>query len=188
MNPWQDNIRIRRAATIMRRGGIVLYPTEGVWGLGCDPANERAVDRILALKRRKKSMGLILVGASIQQFEPYLTGVTPEQRNQLERSWPGPNTWLIPNNGEAPEWITGGRPSLAVRVSDHPLVVALCSAFNGPIVSTSANPHGLPPAKTSLKARDYFQGQVDDVLPGRVGASARPTAIRSLTTGDVIRA
>ncbi len=171
----------------MRRGGVVLYPTEAVWGLGCDPFSERAVDHILTIKRRRRGMGLILVAATIRQFDPFLAGIGPDQREQLAQSWPGPNTWLVPSNGYAPDWITGGKPTLAVRVTAHPLVVALCRAFGGPIVSTSANPHRLPPAKTALKARCYFQGEVDDVLPGRVGNSVRPSVIRNLSTGETVR-
>ncbi len=173
---------------MLRRGGVVLYPTEAVWGLGCDPFNEHAVDHILTIKRRQRGMGLILVAASMPQFEPFLAGIDSDQHRQLAQSWPGPNTWLVPNNGFAPEWITGGKPTLALRVTAHPLVVALCSAFRGPIVSTSANPHGLPPAKTALKARCYFQGEVDDVLPGQVGDSQRPSVIRNLSTGELVRA
>ena len=182
------NPRIQRAAAIIQGGGIVAYPTEAVWGLGCDPFNEQATNRILALKRRQRSMGLILIAATINQLQPFLKNINPEQRQQLLESWPGPNTWLIPDNGLAPDWITGGRNTLAMRVTDHPLASALCQAVGGPIVSTSANPHGLLPARSALKVRNYFGRALDDVLPGRVGIAVNPSTIRDLLSGHVIRA
>ncbi|MCB1666933.1 MAG: Sua5/YciO/YrdC/YwlC family protein [Pseudomonadales bacterium] len=187
MNFWEHHHRVQLAAQALRAGAVVGYPTEAVWGLGCDPFCLSAVARILAMKRRDASMGLILIAASVSQLEPFLKGLTESQRLQLAASWPGPNTWLIPDNGTAPGWITGGRSTLAVRVTDHPLAAALCKAFGGPLVSTSANPHGLPPAKSALKLKSYFRGSVDDLLPGQVGSAAKPTRIRDLITGDTIR-
>ena len=181
------NPRIQRAAAIIQGGGIVAYPTEAVWGLGCDPFNEQAVNGILALKRRQRGMGLILIAATVNQLQPFLTHIKPEQRKQLLESWPGPNTWLVPNNGLAPDWITGGRNTLAMRVTDHPLASALCKAVGGPIVSTSANPHGLQPARSAVKVRCYFGRALDDVLPGSVGSSANPSTIRDLLSGHIIR-
>ena len=184
---WNTHHRIQRAAQTLHRGGVIAYPTEAVWGLGCDPFCQPAVDRILAMKRRERTMGLILIASAIEQLEPYLVGLDAAQRQQLADSWPGPNTWLIPNNGVAPEWITGGRATLAARVTNHPLSAALCKAFGGPLVSTSANPHGLPPARSAMKLNCYFYGMVDDCLPGLVGQSAKPSTIRNLLSGETIR-
>lgn len=181
------NPRIQQAAAIIHCGGVVAYPTEAVWGLGCDPFNEHAVNRILALKHRQRGMGLILIAATVAQLDPFLTGLNPQQRQQLLESWPGPNTWLVPDNGLAPDWITGGRPTLAMRVTDHPLARALCCAVGGPIVSTSANPHGLPAARTALKVRCYFQRGLDAVVSGQVGNHVSPSTIRDLATGHIIR-
>lgn len=187
MNTWTNHHRIKRAASLLHGGGVVAYPTEAVWGLGCDPYSETAVDRIFSIKRRSRDMGLILIASDIAQLEPFLLGLNSQQRSQLVDSWPGPQTWLIPNNNVAPHWITGGRQTLAVRVTNHPLAAALCREYGGPLVSTSANPHGLPPAKTALKVNSYFCGAVDDVLPGLVGAATKPTAIRDLLSGQTIR-
>ena len=188
VNPWHYHHRIMRAAALLHGGAVVAYPTEAVWGLGCDPHNEMAANHILAIKRRKRDMGLILVASSITQLTPYLRGLNQKQQSTLADSWPGPSTWLVPDNGVAPNWVTGGRTTLALRVSAHPLVAALCEAFGGPIVSTSANPHGLPPARTAIKTRCYFEGLLDDILPGRVGSDPQPTSIRDLLSGALIRA
>lgn len=182
-----NTFHITRAVAALHHGGVIAYATEAVWGLGCDPLNEHAVLRLLALKQRDIRKGMILVAADVAQLAPFLHGLTPAQHRTLTSSWPGPNTWLIPNNGAAPHWITGGRNTVAVRVSAHPQVAALCHAFGGPVVSTSANPAGRAPARTALAVRRYFHGQLDDILPGRVGSTGKPTTIRHLLTGATVR-
>lgn len=179
--------RIRRAASILRAGGVIAYPTEGVWGLGCDPDNDAAVRRILELKRRDPAKGLILVAADIDQLEPYLAGLGEDEYSRLRASWPGPVTWLVPANGTASRWITGRHPGLALRVSALPQLAVLCRLFGGPIVSTSANPSGRPAALTALRVRRYFPGRLDYVLCGPLGGRRGPSTIRDLMTDKVLR-
>ena len=179
---------IRRAAASLHQGGIVAYPTEAVWGLGCDPENASAVQNLLALKRRDPRKGLILIAADIAMFAPYLQGLKPTLIEQLQASWPGAITWLIPNNHHASPWISGGRDTLALRVTAHPVAAALSRAFGGPLVSTSANPQGLPPAKSLMKVKAYFGNTLDAYTPGSIGNAATPSEIRNLVTGEVIRA
>ncbi len=171
----------------MAQGDVVAYPTEAVWGLGCDPFNEQALYKILLLKQRPYEKGVILVAANMAQFAPFLTDLSKAERSALELSWPGPNTWLVPDNGYCPPWIRGQHKAVALRVSAHPVVAALCDHFGGPIVSTSANPSGLNAAKTVLQVRRYFRGQPLVYAPGQVGNNLRPTQIRDLRTGSVIR-
>lgn len=182
-----NTFHIARAVRALDDGGVIAYPTEAVWGLGCDPLDEAAVLRLLALKQRDWRKGMILVAADMVQLAPYLHGLDAQQQQTLRDSWPGPTTWLVPNNGMAPDWITGGRDTLAVRVSNHPLVTALCRAFGGPVVSTSANPAGNRPARSALTVRRYFLTQLDDILPGAVGGQRQPTQIRNLLTGETVR-
>ena len=178
--------RVQRMARIVREGGVIAYPTEAVWGLGCDPWNEMAVDRLLALKDRPVHKGLILVADNIRQFDFLLDDLPERWVDRLASTWPGPNTWLVPHQGLLPEWITGVHDTVALRVSDHPLVRELCSLV-GPIVSTSANPAGLPAARTRLKVEQYFRGQIDHVLGGNLGGRKNPSLIRDLATGKVVR-
>lgn len=178
---------IAQAAAVLNSSGVVAYPTEAVWGLGCDPFCATAVERILVMKHRAQGKGLILIAASIQQFQPFLAGLLPKYRDQLDASWPGAQTWLVPNNHVAPPWVTGGRDTLALRVTDHPVAAALCHKFGGPLVSTSANPHGLPPAKSVLKVKLYFRDKLDYLVPGLLGKSNKPTPIKHLITGETIR-
>jgi L-threonylcarbamoyladenylate synthase len=178
--------RVQQAAQVVRQGGVIAYPTEAVWGLGCDPWNMEAVYRLLALKARPVDKGLILVAADIAQFNFLLADLPRSWRAQLQLSWPGPNTWLVPHQGRLPERITGRHDSVALRVSDHPLVRALC-ALTGPLVSTSANPAGRPAARSRLRVEQYFPGQLDAVLGGALGGRKNPSLIRDLRTGRVIR-
>lgn len=176
---------LRLAAQELNRGGVIAYPTEGVWGLGANPFDEAAVQRILQLKRRPVGKGVILVAASAAQFEFILRHLNADQMATLTASWPGPNTWLVPHNGTVPPWICGDHSTVALRVSAHPVVRALAE-LTGPLVSTSANPQGLPPARRGLRARCYF-GRDVIYAPGQVWHDAKPSTIRDLATGRVVR-
>ena len=179
---WQ----VQQAAQVVRAGGVIAYPTEAVWGLGCDPWDELAVARLLALKERPMEKGLILVADDIRQFDFLLEDLPDIWQERLAGSWPGPHTWLVPHQDRLPEWITGQHASVALRVSDHPVVRELC-ALTGPLVSTSANPAGRPAARSRLRVEQYFPRQLDKVLGGALGGRKNPSLIRDLITGDVIR-
>lgn len=181
------NLHIRQAAHALRRGGVIAYPTEGVWGLGCDPFDPDAVAKLLELKHRDVGKGLILVAATIEQFEPYLRALTPAQYAVLSRAWPGPQTWVVPHGGSLPDWVTGYKSTVALRVSAHPNVAALCRYYGAPIVSTSANPAGRPPARSALKVHSYFRDKLDYVLQGKLGGQVGPTPIRDLASGRLLR-
>jgi L-threonylcarbamoyladenylate synthase len=182
-----DAMHVDRAVRVLRAGGVIAYASEGVWGLGCDPFNADAVLRILDLKSRDVAMGLILVAASVEQLAPLLVHVPRHARAELQQSWPGPVTWVVPIRGELPRWITGRHASVALRVSGHTQLRALCKAYGKPIVSTSANPHGRPPARTALAVRRYFRNHIDYILPGATGSLGRPSQIRDALSGRVLR-
>lgn len=179
---------MRRAVSVIRAGGVVAYPTEAVWGLGCDPMDEPAVGRLLAIKGRSPAKGLILIAADFRQLAPLLANPDAEVLAPALASWPGPVTWLLPAHPRLPRWITGEHVELAARVTDHPLAAALCRVYGSPLVSTSANPSGRAPARTALAVRKSLGRSVDYLLPGRVGGAGRPTEIRHLISGRVVRA
>ena len=178
--------RLGQIRTVLRSGGVIAYPTEAVWGVGCDPLDAVAVERLLWLKQRPVRKGLILVAADIQQFDFLLWDLPQSQLARLQLSWPGPNTWLVPHQGRLPPWVTGDHATVALRVSAHPTVRQLCQAC-GPLISTSANPAGRPAARTRLRVEQYFHGQLDDIVPGPLGRQANPSIIRDLQTDAVIR-
>ncbi len=191
-NTHLANPYIHQHAYALAAGAVLAYPTEAVWGLGCDPFNEQAVKTILQLKNRAVGKGVILIAGHIKQVAFLLEGLNDNHLQRLQRSWPGPHTWLVPHNNRVPPFIHGHFDTVAVRVSAHPTVQALCQRFGGPIVSTSANPQGLPEAKTQLKARSYFThnrfGHTLHYCSGSVGKAAKPSKIQHLLTGEVIRA
>jgi L-threonylcarbamoyladenylate synthase len=182
-----SRLRLRLAALALRQGGIVAYPTEAVWGLGCDPLNEGAVDALLTLKGRPASKGFILIAADFSQIEPFLDIPTPDMRERLLASWPGPVTWIVPAARTVPRWLRGTRGTLAVRVTAHPAASALCRAFGGAIVSTSANVSGQRPARTLAETRRHFTGAALSFLPGPTGGLARATAIYDARSGARMR-
>ena len=140
-----------------------------------------------ALQSRPWQKGLILVGSNIQQFGRLVARLTKPQRARLELTWPGPVTWLVPHVGLVPEWVHGEHDTVALRVSGHPAVSSLCRAFGAPLVSTSANRAGAQPARESFQVWRYFDGQLDGLVPGRVGNAANPSVIRDLKTDAVVR-
>jgi len=176
-----------RACAVLDAGGVIAYPTEGVWGLGCDPANGPAVARLLAIKRRPVEKGLILIAADFAQLVPWLAPPAPEALARAQASWPGPNTWLFAASEAAPPWITGGNPKIAVRVTDHDVARRLCRAWGGPLVSTSANRSGEAPAESITTLRRRLGRDVDLVVPGRLGGLGRPSVVRDADSGAMLR-
>ncbi|HEY9132957.1 MAG TPA: Sua5/YciO/YrdC/YwlC family protein [Dyella sp.] len=177
------------AAELLRRGGVLAYPTEAVYGLGCDPHNREAFERLFALKQRPPTQGVLLIGASFQQVARYIdhAEVPEDTLDRIRATWPGPNTWIFPRSPDVPAWVTGGHTGIALRVTAHEPAAALCRAFGGPLVSTSANPHGEPPARSSAAVTAYFGDALDAVLDAPVGGLASPTVIRDALTGCIIR-
>lgn len=181
------DFRIRIAAAAVANEGVIAYPTEAVWGLGCLPWSEMAVARLLRMKARPQSKGLILLAASIDQFDWLLQDLPGTQKARLELSWPGAITWLVPHSGRVPEWICGNHDTVALRVSAHPGVQALCKALGGPVVSTSANVSGGREARHLFQVYQRFGHSLDYVLGGSLGGSKHPSTIRDLATDALLR-
>ena len=181
------NRQLQLCANAIIRGEVVAYPTEAIWGLGCDPWNSHAVATLLKLKKRPIEKGLILVTGDLAQVDFLLDLLSPAQRETVTATWPGHTTWLLPHGGLVPGFVSGYRDTVAVRVSTHPVIKTLCDAVDGPIVSTSANPTGSPPARHRLGAKRYFSHLGVPLAPGKVGKARSPSTIRDLHTGTIIR-
>ncbi len=176
-----------QAARVLARGGVVAYPTESCYGLGCDPRNHAALRRLLRLKRRSPAMGVIIIGAHIGQLVPYLDLSDPAVLAPALETWPGPHTWLLPAKPGVSPWLRGAHPRIAVRITAHRGAARLCKLFGGAIVSTSANRHGRSPATRAREVQRMFGSSIDYIVRGRVGGLA-PTEIRDGVTGAVVRA
>ncbi|MBD2802812.1 L-threonylcarbamoyladenylate synthase type 1 TsaC [Xenorhabdus sp. M] len=167
---------------------VIAYPTEAVFGLGCDPDSEEAVQELLALKNRSWAKGLILIADNYERLLPYIddSQLSDKQKETMFSFWPGPVTWVIPAKKTTPIWLTGKFETLAVRVTDHPLVKQLCSIYEKPLVSTSANLSGLEPCRSVEEVRQQF-GKRIPVLEGEVGGRKNPSEIRDALTGNLYR-
>lgn len=174
--------------TVLNKEQVIAYPTEAVFGIGCDPDCERAVTRLLEIKQRSVDKGLILIAASFSQLQPYVddAALTATQRETVFSLWPGPVTFVFPAKATTPCWLTGRFDSLAVRVTDHPLVVALCERYGKPLVSTSANLSGQAPCRSSDEIYEQF-GPAFPVLHGPTGGRLNPSEIRDALTGELLR-
>lgn len=177
-----------QAAQCLVDGEVIAYPTEAVYGLGCDPANEHAVHEILRLKKRPAAAGLILIADGIERFEPFVGPLSDTLVERALATWPGPVTWLFPRAPGVPDWLAGTHDSIALRIPDHPVCRALCATFGGAIVSTSANPRGEPPARSAEQVHRYFGDSLCGIVEGQLGQQGQPSEIRDLASGQVIRA
>jgi len=179
---------LTHCVNVLRQSAVIAYPTEAVFGLGCDPDSEAAVMKLLTLKHRPIEKGLILIAADYQQLIPYIADeqLSAEQKERMFSLWPGPVTWVLPARASTPGWLTGQFSSLAVRVSDHPGVVALCKTFGKPLVSTSANLTSLPPCRNFAEVLAQF-GEEFPVFLGETSGRQNPSEIRDVLTGELIR-
>lgn len=180
------NWKIREALRQLEGGGIIAYPTETVYGLGCDPFNGTAVLHLLALKQRSIQQGLVLIADDFARLQPFLLPLTAAVRKRVTRSRPEATTWVLPCRPEVPVWLRGSHTSLAVRITRHPFAATLCKHRGGPLVSTSANLHGKRPATSPLAVRKAFNGQLDYILHGDCG-SGKPSEIRDGISGTILR-
>jgi len=186
MNKWH----LKLAAQHVRQGHIIAYPTEGVYGLGCDPLNQTAVMRLLAIKQRHWKKGLILIAANFDQLRPFLQPLPADVEEKILSSWAQGQviTWLLPAHPAVPLWLRGQSDKLAVRITHHPQAHALCQTCDMPLVSTSANLAGKVSAKTAFQVARIFQHQVDYILNGKIGNRTRPSEIRDAITQTILRA
>jgi len=185
LNYWH----LRHAARVLRLGGIVAHATEAVFGLACNPASQQALQALLKLKSRGHDRGLILLGANPEQVLSYAAPVATDRLVTVMASWPGPVSWVFPASPGLDRRLTGGRDTIALRVTAHRQAAQLCRHFGGALVSTSANVSGHGPALTELAVRRGFRrGGIDYILPGRVGGRRRPSQIKDVCSGQVLRA
>ncbi|MGF1704267.1 L-threonylcarbamoyladenylate synthase [Enterovibrio baiacu] len=180
---------VEQCVKALSQGGVIAYPTEGVFGVGCDPDNAQAIQALLDVKERDRAKGLILIAADLAQLEGYIDMrlLSEETKADVLASWPGPVTWVMPAGQKITDWVTGQFDTVAVRVSDHPDVQSLCNAFGKPITSTSANLSGEAPCRSVEEVDAQLGDRVACILEGKTGGLERPTEIRDARSGKVLR-
>jgi L-threonylcarbamoyladenylate synthase len=178
------NLSINRAADILLGGGIIAYPTEGIFGLGCMPDDSNAVARLLHIKNRDPGKGLILIASHDSQLRDWLANEVGE----IPPPDPShPTTWIAQARENAPSLVRGDHTTIAVRLTTNPAAAAICSAVESPIVSTSANFSGGSVARNRFVLRRKFGACVDYIVPGDCGPASGPSEIRDLATGKTLR-
>ena len=186
MSPWQLN----RAILAIERGALFAYPTDTIWGLGCHPLRTAAIERLLRLKRRQAGKGLILLASSMNYCRIFIDADMDEQElERLSQYRSRPTTWIIPATPDCPRWLTGDHSSIAIRITDKPLIKSLCDGLSMPLVSTSINTSGHPPARNRLVVRRQFADQLDFLLNdhGEFNRQAQPSEIRDWRSGRTLR-
>lgn len=181
-----SSFKIRQALKKIHQGEVIAYPTEAVYGLGCDPLNEAAVLDLLALKKRSVDKGLILIASSLSQLEPYIQ-LDEQIMSRIQSTWPGAVTWVIPAQPWVPSWVRGKYSTVAVRVTAHPVASLLCQEYGEPLVSTSANNSSRPPATRSYRVRKCLGVNDLFVLSGKVGHLKQATPIYDVLNHKQIR-
>jgi L-threonylcarbamoyladenylate synthase len=172
---------------LIKAGGVIAYPTESVFGLGCDPLNEQAVIKLLSLKQRSVDQGLILIASNVRQVLPL---IQPQHADDLARAlktWPGHFTWVFPKSNSVPSWISGKYSSIAVRVSKHPIVKLLCDRLNHPLVSTSANISKQDDLNSIKRIQETFGDKIGFYIDAPTGNEKHASPIRDAHTLNTIR-
>lgn len=179
---------LRNIIVALNEGKIIAYPTEAVFGLGCDPDNEKVVRQLLLLKQRSWKKGLILIAGNYEQLIPYIDDnkLTNLQKEMMLSTGAKSITWVVPARKDTPKWLTGKFDSLAVRITNFELIKKLCFLYGKPLISTSANLNGLSPCRTKEEVIAQFNGHVS-VLEGSVGGRKNPSEIRDIITGHLYR-
>ena len=182
MSPWALN----RFAHAVSQGAIFGYPTDTIWGFGCHPLSASSVFRILQIKNRSPAKGLILLSSRLEYCAAYV-GLDLEQLAPVQPSTDHPTTWLVPASRNCPLWIRGNYPSVAIRITNHPLLDFLCGRLEAPIVSTSANRSGKATVRNAVQMRKQFGDELDFIVNGFATGSNRPSEIKSLQSGTTLR-
>ena len=187
MKTTRSGRELEEAVEIIQQGGIVAYPTEAVYGLGCDPRQVAAIHRLLEIKERAIEKGFILIAAGFEQLQPYLCPVNETVMAKISATWPGPVTWLLPAADNVPRDVRGTHDTVAVRITAHPLTAKLCRTAGTALISTSANREGEPAARTAREVTGTFGSLVDFILIGDVGDEPNPTIIKDARTDEIVR-
>lgn len=182
MSPWTLN----RLARAVSRGAVFGYPTDTIWGLGCHPLIESSAARIQQIKRRPPGKGLILLSSRIEYCAAYIDA-DAETLRPIRKPQETPTTWLVPASDFCPAWLHGSFPTVAVRITDHPLLQRICDQLEAPVISTSANRSGRPPVRNALQMRAQFGEELDFIVTGFALGTGRASEIKSLATGEVSR-
>lgn len=191
LSRWQKKMNpdeIQHTVDIVNSGGVIAYPTEAVYGIGCDPFNESAVKRVLKLKNRPMKKGFILIASRWSQVSHLIKPIGENLMQPIFASWPGPVTWVFPVAATVPKWITGQYDSIGIRITSHQVAKTLCDHLDAPLISSSANLGGQPPIRCIRELKKLFGDAIDVYVSGELGGRKNPSEIRDALSGKQLRA
>ncbi len=178
-------MEIKKIHQILVSGGVIAYPTESVFGLGCDPSNEQAILKIMEIKKRKLEMGLILLTPSLEIVSDWVN-MNDKQIRIFSSPSPRPTTYIVPASVCAPKWLVV-KNTLAIRLSKDPFIKNICGMLGLPIVSTSANLQGEQPCRSADEVEKIMGSKLDYIVFKKTGSFNNPSTIVDLSSGKTIR-
>ncbi len=179
--------QLENAVTALRAGGVIAYPTEYCYGLGCDPQNDQALQRLIQIKQRRAEQGVILIAAELEHVYRYAELDSLALAEKIIASWPGPNTWLLPIKESVSDWVKGRHSTVAMRVTAHHTSRLLCQKFGGAVVSTSANRHGQKALLGAPEIDSVMGVELDYIIDAPLGGASAPSVIKHGVSGERIR-
>jgi len=174
-----------RLVRFIRRGGVIAYPTESCFGLGCDPKNKKAINKIIKLKKRSLNKNFILIGSSLKHFDYFTNSFNDVTKENLFSKWPGPHTWIIKANNRCPNWLKSNS-KIALRIPSFSNCQALINSIDMAITSSSLNLSGKIPLKNYRDVCRFLPDQVK-LIKGRIGKNRNPSVIQDFKTKNIIR-
>jgi len=171
---------IEKGVEILRKGGVIAFPTDTVYGLGADVFNTRAVERIYEIKNRPKNQQFPLLIADVKQLNALAEPIPEIAWFLARRFWPGGLTLILSKRDSVPAYLASG-PTLAVRVPDHPVCLALIKGLGNPITGTSANVSGQLPALTADEVDQQLEGKIDLIINGGKCPGGKESTIVDIT-------
>lgn len=190
MHNITNDLSVAAGVEAIRQGKVIVYPTESVYGFGCDPMQPLAVEKIIALKNRASHKGFILIISKIAQLTPYIDWdkIADSDWGVVEKSWPGPVTWILPAKQSVNALLLGSNQTIAIRMSSHPIAKALCDTMNGAIVSTSVNHSEQAPLMQPDIIQSQFSDDISGIVTGSLGTQSKPSWVIDFASQTVLRA
>lgn len=177
---------INQAAEIIKNGGLIGYPTETVYGLGADPHNAEAIQKIFIAKGRAEDKGIILLIRGVDDLSTLVRAISPTAQILIEAFWPGPLTLVFRANRDLSPALLGGRDTIALRHSSSPIATQLLTVLGGPLTSTSANRSTEPPARSTCEVENALGEHLDLIIDGGPSASIIPSTLIDVSTDSAI--
>ena len=171
------------AHEVLKGGSIIIYPTEGIYGIGCDAFNQKSVNKVISIKGRSNSKSFIVICSDVIQLKTIINENYVNNQELLAKNF---ITWIVPAHQKCPSWLTINN-TVAVRITDHPVIDNLCNGLNGPIISTSANYSNQSYINDIKKIEVLFDKKVDYIIEGKLGGEIKSSTIKDIVTKEVLR-